>query len=260
MYTGKEIASGVYELTDGLQSSFYLVTGTQEALLVDTGMAEEPLLPFLRTLTDLPVTALITHGHCDHVRHAMEFERIFLSSADFPLLPAHFARFGGIEAPPPEHFLPLADGQKIQMGEMSVRCIAIPGHSLGSMAFYEESRHLLFTGDAVGSGMGVWMQLVGCASLTQYREGLRRFAPIFESLPSDTVVLTGHSAQRFMHPSGDNPVCPALVRDMAALCGDILEGRAEAREAPEVMVREYRPVWIASRGRASMVYSGEVLH
>ncbi len=259
MYTSKELAPGVFELSDGLHSSFYLVLGETGALLVDTGMAEEPLQPYLRTLTDLPVTVMVTHGHCDHVRHAAEFGKVYLSPEDLPLLPAHFARFGDVSAPAPEHFLPLTDGQTVEAGGLRVRCIALPGHSLGSMAFYESSRHLLFTGDALGSGMGVWMQLVGCAPLSRYREKLLRFSAFFESLPADTAVLTGHSEQRYMHPSGDNPVCPELVRDMADLCEDILTGHARPQEAPPMMQREYRPVWIASRGRASMVYSEQVI-
>lgn len=257
-YQLHKITSGICRLEDGKMSSFYLVTGATRALLVDTGMGDEPLLPFLRTVTDLPITLLVTHGHGDHVMHAGEFDTVYMSSRDVPFLSGAFRRLGIETAIDPSGFLPVSDGIRIDLGDFIIRCADVGGHSPGSTVFYEEKRHLLFTGDALGSGAGVWMQLEGCLSLRQYRENLIRLDALWASLPEDTQVLTGHWDQRFMHSSGDNPVCRALLNDMITLCDQILAGLENRQPAPQTMVREYKPVYTASFGRASMVYTDRI--
>lgn len=256
-YTAYEEAAGVYRLDDGKMSSFYLVKGEKSALLVDTGMAEEPLLPFIRTLTDLPVTLLVTHGHGDHTRHAGEFDPVYMSPLDAPFLGGAFARLGIPEPIDASRFRPLSDGQRLKWDDFSVRCLGVGGHSPGSMVFYEENRRLLFTGDAVGSGVGVWMQLSGCLPIRQYRENLSRLDAFWAGLPADTRVFCGHWEQQFM--AGDNPVRHALARDMIALCDDILAGRENRQPAPEAFAREYKPVYLAAHGRAAMVYTDRVI-
>lgn len=254
-----EEIKGVLRLDDGKMSSLYLVKGEQSALLVDTGMGEDPLLPYVRMLTELPVYLLITHGHGDHMMHAGELETVYMSHKDLPLLAGACKRLG-IQLPiDVSYFLPLQGSQKLELGEFNVRCVDVGGHTPGSLVFYEENRHLLFVGDAIGSGVGVWMQLIGCLSISQYRDNLAMLDRFWENLPDDTQVFAGHWDQRFMHPSGDNPVCRALVQDMIHLCDDILEGRENRHLAPDIMVREYRPVYAASHGRASMLYTDQVI-
>lgn len=256
-YTATEEARGVYRLDDGKMSSFYLVKGEKSALLIDTGMGDEPLLPFIRSLTDLPVTLLVTHGHGDHMMHADEFETVYLNPKDIPLLDGAFRRLGITDTIDPATLLPVRDGQMLALDDFSVSCVEVGGHTPGSMVFYEKNRHLLFMGDAVGSGAGIWMQLDGCLSIGEYRENLRRLEAYWQGLPEDTLIFSGHHAQRFYHPSGDNPVCLALVRDMITLCGLILEGKEARKPAPEMMVREIRPAYVAEYGRASMVYTAQ---
>lgn len=254
-----EETNGVLRLEDSKMSSFYLVKGEQSALLVDTGMGEDPLLPYIRILTDLPLFVLITHGHGDHMMHAAELETVYMSPKDLPFLTGACKRLG-IQIPiDPSHFLPLRGGQRLKLGEFSVQCMDVGGHSPGSMVFYEEDRHLLFVGDAIGSGVGVWMQLVGCLPVSQYRDNLALLDCFWANLPDNTQVYPGHWEQRLMHPSGDNPVCRAMLQDMIHLCDDIIEGRENRHLAPDMMAREYRPVYAASHGRASMFYTDQVI-
>ncbi len=256
-YTAAEEARGVYRLDDGKQSSFYLIKGEKNALLIDTGMGDDPLLPFIRSLTDLPVILLVTHGHGDHIMHANEFETVYLNPKDIPLMEGAFRRLGITTPVDCSGFLPVMHGQVLNLGEFTVDCVEVGGHTPGSMVFYERGRHLLFTGDAVGSGVGVWLQLPGCLPVSRYRENLRRLEAFWQGLPEDTLVFSGHHAQRFYHPSGDNPVCLALVGDMITLCGLILAGKEDRKPAPEMMVREIRPAYMAEYGRAAMVYTGQ---
>ncbi len=258
-FQSHEISQGIYRLDDGRMSSFYLVIGENKALLVDTGMGEGLLLPYLRTLTDLPLMLMVTHGHGDHVMHAGEFESVYMSPKDIPFLNGAFQRLGIQTVIDSSRFEPITDEQRIEADDFMLRCLDAGGHSPGSMVFYEENRHLLFTGDAVGSGAGVWMQLTGCLPIRQYRNNLLRLDTFWAGLPDDTQVFPGHWAQQYMHSSGYNPVCRVLVQDMITLCDDILAGRENRKSAPEMMIREEKPVYIASYGRASMVYTDRII-
>ncbi len=54
----------------------YLVEGAQKAALLDTGSGAGSLRRYVETLTDKPLTALLTHGHVDHAMGAPEFDTV----------------------------------------------------------------------------------------------------------------------------------------------------------------------------------------
>jgi glyoxylase-like metal-dependent hydrolase (beta-lactamase superfamily II) len=143
-----------YILRQSLCSNFeapllYLLIGTDEALLIDTGAVEDsPQMGLTRTVTDLlptkgdakiPLLVLHTHGHHDH------------RAAD-----AQFAALPGVKVVPAE----VADLQTalslpkwpdgvahVALGARTVDIIAAPGHQLAHLVFYDDRTALLFTGD-----------------------------------------------------------------------------------------------------------------
>ena len=52
-------------------------------------------------------------------------------------------------------FLPLQENDVLDLGGLSLEVIAIPGHSQGSVAFYESQRQWLFTGDTI-TAYNIW--------------------------------------------------------------------------------------------------------
>lgn len=250
---------GVLRMDDGKGSSFYLLEGNDAAVLVDTGMAEEPLRPVIEQLTDKPVTVLITHGHADHMCHADEFDRVCIAEQDITMIPDAFKRLGVSRDINVSRYQRVNDGDTLAIGDLRIRVLGLGGHSAGSVIFYEPLRNLLFTGDAVGSGIGVWMQLEGSLTLTQYQRNLRRVCAFLASLPEEPAMFTGHAEQQRMRPDADNPVCLALMRDMETLCTMILEDKAPRAEAPEAFIRSIHPVYVSEYGRASIVYSEETI-
>lgn len=146
--------SQTYILRQSLCSNFeapllYLLIGTDEALLIDTGAVEDsPQMGLTRTVMDLlptrgdtriPLLVLHTHGHHDH------------RAAD-----AQFAALPGVKVVPAE----VADLQTalslpkwpegiahVELGDRTVDIIAAPGHQQAHLIFYDDRTALLFTGD-----------------------------------------------------------------------------------------------------------------
>ena len=74
----REVLPGVRHIRDGLGVCFTLLTGGTRALLVDAGYGVEDVSAFVHTLTDLPVTLWLTHGHFDHAPGARWFTDVRL--------------------------------------------------------------------------------------------------------------------------------------------------------------------------------------
>lgn len=53
----------------------------------------EDLRAIVRSLTELPVTVVNTHGHCDHIFGNVYFDEAWLHPADLPIAKDHFKMF-----------------------------------------------------------------------------------------------------------------------------------------------------------------------
>lgn len=154
------------------QTHAYLLTGRDSALLIDSGLGVGDLRKVVRDLTALPVTAVLTHAHWDHIggfggfsdRRVHRLERAWLTDfpvpiaavrasltakpCDFPVGfdPAHYRVFdGGVTGV-------YEDGTVFDLGGRKVVAVHTPGHSPGHTCFYEEARGYLFTGDLIYMG------------------------------------------------------------------------------------------------------------
>jgi len=147
----------------------YLLCGRDRALLIDTGLGIRNIYEEVRALTGLPITAVATHIHWDHIGGHRYFPDFYAHSAELDWLSGHFPLSpDAVKAmvldrcDPPEDFriadyqlfqgVPtrvLADGDAIDLGGRVLRVLHTPGHSPGHMCFWEEERGWLFTGDLV---------------------------------------------------------------------------------------------------------------
>ena len=142
-------------------SDIYLLVGENEALVIDLSNAinwADNAAESLRSLIaeragDKPVTVTFTHSHGDHT--GMLPAMLEVPGVRFALPEADFGRFA---ARIPEDRREFYDeGKVFDLGGLVVETIAVPGHTIGSMVFYLKDHNLLFSGDAVGSGHGVWI-------------------------------------------------------------------------------------------------------
>lgn len=151
----------------------YLVLGEKQALLIDTGLGVADIKKNVEKLTDLPVLAVTTHVHWDHIGGHKEFtdigvfhqEQAWLSGS-FPI-PLSVVKQNLMCRPCafPETFNPekyqiyqggagriFKDGDRIELGNRMLQVIHTPGHSPGHVCIYEPEREYLYTGDLVYAG------------------------------------------------------------------------------------------------------------
>ena len=250
------IEPGVVHFEDNIDSSFYLIEGQDKALLIDTGCGGGNVHRLASAFTDKPIELAVTHAHGDHDAHAAEFSVAYMHPADIAQLEEMNRIF---EVPEDEQlhaeqFTPVSGGDAIELGDCTVRVLEMAGHTPGSVIFVDEGHRVVFTGDAVGSGVGVWMQLRNCCCISQYRKNL--LALLDQLAPyRDYLYLGGHYRQAGEPGSPSfNPVTPRMIEDLVTVCDELLAGKAKVEEyAPAGRFGE-EITYIAYHGAAALVY------
>jgi glyoxylase-like metal-dependent hydrolase (beta-lactamase superfamily II) len=139
---------------------------------------------------------LLTHTHFDHVGGLAELKEetnapIYIHPEAIQMLSQanmSAAFFGlSIPAPPPPDMM-LAEGEIIQVGELSLKVLYTPGHAPGHVCFYLEAHQVLFDGDVLFQGSIGRTDLPG----SDYPTLLQSITDKLLTLPDETHVLSGH--------------------------------------------------------------------
>lgn len=220
----------IYGLTE---EQMYLVRGSQKAALIDTGSGAGSLRSYVETLTDKPVTVLLTHGHVDHAMGAPEFDTVYMSREDDYIYSQHCeleARKGYLSQSPDfdkiveEDYIPVAsadsfhdlrEGDVFDLGGISVEVYSCPGHTKGSLCMLIREERTLITGDA-------------CNTFTflfdTYSTGLSTYEKNLTALKEKTAgkfdrILLSHG------PGREYPV--ELIDEVLEVCEDIKSGNVD---------------------------------
>jgi glyoxylase-like metal-dependent hydrolase (beta-lactamase superfamily II) len=158
-----------------LRCNIWHVRGRDRDLIIDTGLGLRPLTQAVASLSERPVTAIMTHSHfdhaggmhqfCDRCGHPAEAAIIaepnhantvadtgYLRADTFTALPyAGFSHqtYGVCPAPLTRH---LDEGDVIDLGDRVFQVFHLPGHSPGSIALFETATGTLFSGDVIYDG------------------------------------------------------------------------------------------------------------
>ena len=119
---------------------FFLLKGTDKALLIDTGMTVRHARKIAEALTGLPVELLNTHADGDHTGCNEAFESFYMHPAD----ESHYRRSGKSGK-----VIPVQDGDEIDLGNRKLKIIHLPGHTPGSIAVLDEKYRVLISGDPI---------------------------------------------------------------------------------------------------------------
>lgn len=178
----------------------YVCHDAGEAVVIDPGCStlgeRQAVLDYLATRHLTVRHLLLTHAHIDHIIDCAFFARHFnqrfqMHQADVPLLENADtqARMFGVEIePPPLPGALLAEGDTVAVGEATWRVLHCPGHSPGSICFYDAENGFVIGGDVLFQG-SVGRTDLWKGSMEQLMTSIHR-----KLLPLDdhTLVYAGH--------------------------------------------------------------------
>ncbi len=239
IYQFEQIHPKITRIWDVSRTAMYLIEGSETAALIDTGVGVGSLKAAVESITDKPVTVLLTHGHVDHAMGAGEFPKVYLHPADMPVYMGHSAmpvRQGYVSgaamsgADPrllamvresdflpvkaAEEILPLQPGSVFNLGGISVQAFAAPGHTPGSMVFLIPEERIFILGDACNAFTYLFDSF--CPSVAQYRENLLRLQAETDGKYDRTL---------YCHGMGEGTV--NMIANVIGVCDDILAGKTD---------------------------------
>jgi glyoxylase-like metal-dependent hydrolase (beta-lactamase superfamily II) len=177
--------SGTFNLDGGswdVENNVWLVGNDTECVVID---APHQLPPILELIGDRKLTAVLcTHAHDDHVTAARQLSEA--TGAPVRLHPADEVLWR--QTHPDFDFVPLADGELVQVAGISLQARHTPGHSPGGVCFYGADLGAVFSGDTLfKGGPGATGR-----SFSNFGTLLDTIRYQLFTLPVDTVVHTGH--------------------------------------------------------------------
>lgn len=251
------IAPGVYSILDAGESSFYVVEGEERAAVIDTGITPGgKILPVIRELTDKPLLLVITHAHVDHMHHMDEFSQVYLCHDEWKLPQKYLEEMMGGKDLDLAHTQDMRTGTQIDLGGDSLEICQVPGHTPGSVVIWEKKQNMLFTGDAIGSGYGVWMQVPGAVPLEIYYHSLLFLMKWLVDRGGRMTFCGGHSYQQFQSTliPNYNPLSLGLLADLIDLVDQVVRGEIVGRPSNADKIMSLEPARYASFGRAELQY------
>lgn len=168
------------------QENTMIVTldGGHEALIIDPGFTpgeeQRRFFDYLREQSLTPLAVLLTHAHRDHRVGARAVQDRFA-------VPVYLSRtdrdfFDDID------FDSIEPSEELRIGPFSFKLIPTPGHTPGSVCYYDEDDRVLFSGDTLFRGT------IGRTDLDggDYDKLIVSIMDSLMGLPGDVEVFPGH--------------------------------------------------------------------
>ena len=181
----------------------FLLTGSEKALLIDSGRELHTARDIAESLTDLPVMLLNTHADGDHTGSNEQFESFYMH----PDEEAHFRRGGRGGT-----IIPVREGDILDLGGRELRIIDLPGHTPGSIAVLDVGNRVLISGDPV--------QEHGRIFMFGAHRNMENYIRSLEHLETFTAEF-----DEIWPSHADIPISPALIRKLHDGALDVLDGK-----------------------------------
>ena len=200
----------------------YLILGSKQALLFDTGPGIYSIRALVERLTSLPVIVVPSHLHFDHVGRISEF-------TDIALLDKRELRGqvkDGIFTETRAQYMLDSDysftvhrwiknGETIDLGGREITVVSTPGHTPESVSLIDLANRRMFTGDLVNRE--VLLLNVPGSSLYQVLRSLHELA---RTAPKGSIAYEAHS---------EKPLLAAELRLIARGIDEIVNRRVRAQ-------------------------------
>ncbi len=255
----KNIADHVWAIDEQGIANFYLVEGSDTALLIDNGTGAVNVRDFIASLTSLPLVVVNTHGHPDHGGANYQFPTVYAHPADFSLLadcntsehrwemernmlrgktiPAEI-RFTDTLHPRQTVLKPVREGYIFNLGNRKLEVIEVPGHTAGSICLLDAQHKMLFSGD--NNNTFERMSGTSCEPLETYLKSLQHLTTFTKEF--DTI-----------YPGHGKPIDKAFIGEEISCIEDILHDSGQLK--PYYTPSGENAGFICTYKRASVVYN-----
>jgi hydroxyacylglutathione hydrolase len=182
------------------ENTYILWDETGECAIVDPGCLNdrefEKLDEFIKTKNLKPVKLINTHGHFDHIfgvekcreAYNLKWEAHHGDNAWIEGVQAKAALFGLMVQPVSLPDVELNEGDTVCFGNTTLKIFHVPGHSPGSICFYDERTQIVITGDVLFNGS------IGRTDLDggNYETLITGIKTKLLTLPNDVLAYPGH--------------------------------------------------------------------
>jgi glyoxylase-like metal-dependent hydrolase (beta-lactamase superfamily II) len=226
----------IYEPYQAEEVISYLMVGTKQALLFDTGMGIGNIKAIVARLTSRPIVVLNSHTHDDHVGGNWQFPFVYGMDTTFTRASAKGSREDAqaeiakdqLCGALPKGFDPakystrpwkislfVHNGFKINLGGRTIEIISTPGHTPDSISLIDRANSLLFTGDTFYPGE-IWLYRPE-TDFSAYLASVKKLAAL---APQLKLVLGAHNV----------PVAqPSVLPQLDAAIHSVLAGRVQLK-------------------------------
>ena len=187
---------------------FFLLAGSEKALMIDTGKFTEHVRGLAEGLTDLPLELLNTHADPDHTAGNGDFDHFYMH-------PAEATNYYNSH-PGTGEMIPVWDGDVLDLGERPLKIITLPGHTPGSIAILDVKNRRIFTGDPVQTGRIFMFGLQ--REMHAYRISLLKLQTFADQFD---LIYPSHA---------DCPVKPELIMKLYEAAGKVMAGEVPGKD------------------------------
>lgn len=171
----KKLTDTLYVIQERIGEPYFntfVITGKDKTVVIDSGFG---IYGNIRKYIEkniaekTPMPCYLTHGDLDHIGGAVLFDEAYLNRNDYPDLDSNMSierRWLDLErltddpeimAYAKEHYTPndglafkeLEDGTIIDYGDGCLEVFWLPGHTPGSVVFYNRAENYILTGDSI---------------------------------------------------------------------------------------------------------------
>lgn len=253
IFHATSITQGVTQIQCSDRAAYvYLIEGSKKAVLIDAGIGVGNLRSFVETLTNKPVSVLVTHYHLGGTGGAGDFENVYMHQKDIewyekdggqPLskrMDSNRPYFESQETwdkfkledfppnKPTEEFLAIEDGATFDLGGTKVIACYVKGHTQGNMAYLVTKQRLLVTGEGVSPNISL---LKGDVGLATFEKSLRNLAKTVAGKFDKILISNG------------DPQPKELIDNLINTCESVRLGKANVevnkRKSDEAKVNVY---------------------
>ncbi|MBP3684716.1 MAG: MBL fold metallo-hydrolase [Oscillospiraceae bacterium] len=221
----EKLSQHLYRIVDALDVACYLVVGEKAACLLDTCTGVGNIRACVESITQLPLTVVLSHAHMDHCGGAGWFDYVWMCHSELPILQIHgdlsyrcsfFSSHLGLDLReedflpvPRETYLDIQEDMVLDLGGVTVELIQSPGHTPGMICPLICEDRALIIGDACDDNVLLFDKF--SSTVGEYQTQLQKLKD---------------RSEQYAHIYGNHGVFAfpaALIDNVLACCQSILD-------------------------------------